>query len=317
MNKKTRVHAAISGSDVDYVPAGFWFHFPEEQFFGENAVKAHLDFARATDVDILKVMNESLYEVDIPIEKASDWLSVTPMGLDAPFYQRELELVQKVLDQIGDDVYTLITVHGVFASAFHALKHADERFARDNMIETFIMENPAAVAHGLQTIAESLTAFAIECLRLGIDGVYYGALGGESYRRFAGDLFEQVIKPADLAVLRALDKEPGDVFVHICKDQVNFAPYAEYPGDVFNWAIHDNDFSLEQGRQLFQKTILGGLDDRSGVMVDGSPEAIQDAVNALIAQYGTRGLIVGADCTLPTDIPLDHIRAAVKAARTP
>ena len=316
MNKKERVRAAISGKDVDYIPCGFWFHFPEDQFFGDKAVKAHLDFYRKTDVDILKIMNEGLYELDIKIEKASDWLKIRPMSLKSSFYQNELDVVKNVLDRIGDQVYTLITVHGVYASAFHTFKHPDGRFARNNMVETHIMENPEAVTQGLKTIAESLTAFARECLCLGIDGIYYGALGGESYRSFSGELFEQVVKPNDLFVLNALKKEKGEVFVHICKDQVNFEPYAHYPGDVFNWAIYDNDLSFEQGRKFFKKTVLGGLDDRSGVMVDGTKEEIQDEVKKMISRFGKEGFILGADCTLPTDIPIENICAAIEAARS-
>ena len=317
MNKKERVRAAISGQDVDYVPAGFWFHFPEDQFFGDEAVKAHLNFYQHTDVDILKIMNENLYELDIKVEKASDWLKVKPMSLKSPFYQNELDIVKKILDQIGDDVYTLITVHGVYASAFHTFKHIPDRdFARNNMVETHIMENPKAVLQGLQTIAESLTAFAEECRRIGIDGIYYAALGGERYRSFAGELFEQVIKPNDLAVLNALKKGKGEVFVHICKDQVDFDPYADYPGDVFNWATHDNAFSLEQGRTLFKKAILGGLDDRSGVIVDGTKEEIQETVKNIIREFGKKEFLLGADCTLPTEIPIEHICAAIEAARS-
>jgi uroporphyrinogen decarboxylase len=316
MHKKERVRAAISGREVDYIPAGFWFHFPKDQFFGDEAVKAHLDFYQKTDVDVLKIMNENRYELDVDIQKASDWLKIKPMPLASSFYQDELDIVKKILDRIGDRVYTLITVHGVYPSAFHTFKHPGKWFSENNMVETHIMENPDAVTQGLQTIAESLTAFAQECLRIGVDGIYYGALGGESYRSFSGELFEQVIKPNDLAVLNALKKEKGDVFIHICKDQVNFEPYADYPGDVFNWATYDNDLSLEEGRVLFQKTVLGGLDDRSGVMVDGTKADIQDEVKNIISRFGKKSFILGADCTLPTDIPIDNICAAIEAARS-
>ena len=54
------------------------------------------------------------------------------------------------------------------------------------------------------------------------------------------------------------------------------------------------------------------MDDR-GVVVNGTPEAIRAAVRAVIADFGTQGLILGADCTFPTDIPVDNIRTAVEA----
>jgi len=57
---------------------------------------------------------------------------------------------------------------------------------------------------------------------------------------------------------------------------------------------------------------VGGLDNR-GVIVRGPTAAIQDEVRRIIAGFGDRGLMIGADCTVPTGIAMDHIRAAVEA----
>ena len=70
MNKKERVKAAIRKEKVDYVPSCFSLHFPRETAFGEDAVKAHLEFYHATDTDILKVMNENLIPDIGPVETA-------------------------------------------------------------------------------------------------------------------------------------------------------------------------------------------------------------------------------------------------------
>ncbi|MCP4400950.1 MAG: hypothetical protein GY801_27085 [bacterium] len=51
-------------------------------------------------------------------------------------------------------------------------------------------------------------------------------------------------------------------------------------------------------------------------MVDGTKEAIQDEVKNIISRFGKKNFILGADCTLPTDIPIENIRAAVEAARS-
>lgn len=41
------------------VPSSFSLHFPQEDKFGERAVKAHLDFFNQTDTEINKIMNEN------------------------------------------------------------------------------------------------------------------------------------------------------------------------------------------------------------------------------------------------------------------
>ena len=40
MTKKERVLAVLRGETPDRIPAGFWLHFPESAFHGDEAVKA-------------------------------------------------------------------------------------------------------------------------------------------------------------------------------------------------------------------------------------------------------------------------------------
>lgn len=89
--------------------------------------------------------------------------------------------------------------------------------------------------------------------------------------------------------------------------------YAGYPGDLFNWDVHRAGLSLEEGRELFQKPILGGLDNH-GVLVEGSLEAIRQETQKIIEAMGKRGFMLGADCTVPGEIDWARLRAAVEAA---
>ena len=110
----------------------------------------------------------------------------------------------------------------------------------------------------------------------------------------------------------------GYCFLHICKDQLNMERYKDYGAyaDVVNWGVYEAPFSLEQGRTMFPgKAIMGGLANRSGVLVDGSEEEIKEEVRNMIKKFGRRGFILGADCTLATEQDLKKIRTAVEAAR--
>ena len=74
--------------------------------------------------------------------------------------------------------------------------------------------------------------------------------------------------------------------------------------------------SLEEGRKMFpDAAVMGGLANRSGVLVEGTEEEIRQAVRKVVDGFGRTGFILGADCTLPTGIPVWRIRAAVEAAR--
>ena len=173
--------------------------------------------------------------------------------------------------------------------------------------------DPESVNVGLATIAESLAEFGSACIEAGADGIYFSAQGGEA-DRFEEEVFLNIIKPHDLTVLNAV-KDQGELnILHICRDNIRLHLYSNYPGNAVNWAATaQNNIPLSAGKKLFNRTILGGMDNR-GVIVDGKPEEITARVHTILAEFGTENLILGADCTLPTEINIEHIRAAVEAA---
>ena len=302
MNKIERVRAALAGAEVDRVPAGFWFHFTPDKAHGEASVRAHLDYYRASGTDFLKIMNEHPYRANVPIRTPADWRQMRPAPLSAPFYQGQLDEVKRLVDELRGECLTIVTLFGPFASGNHA---------GDNQVTAHLKADPEPVSQGLAAIAESLAGFALACVEAGASGIYYSAQGGE-VDRFTEEEFLRYIKPHDLAILRALQGHGEFHLLHICKSPVRLALYADYPAHAVNWAVTKHNLSLAAGRELFQRTVVGGMDDR-GIMVNGSPEAIRAAVRQVMAEAGTQGFILGADCTLPTDIDVSHIRTAVEA----
>ena len=312
MTPKNRVLAAVRGESPDRVPAAFWLHFPESMYHGEQAVKAHLDFLEQTETDILKVMNENLLPCR-SIATADDWQQVRPLSLKDPFVIDQLDIIKAVADAAGDETVVITTIHGVFASAFHtAFGRADYEAKRSGLAVHF-REKPAVVKAAFEAIAEGLVALTEASLEAGAQGIYYAALGGER-SVLTDEEFEELIKPLDLAILDAARGAVGFNVLHICKDHVNFERYAGYQPQVVNWAVHENNPPLIEGRELFPgSTLLGGLDDRDGVLVTGTVEEIQQAVASTIKRMGTERFILGADCTLPTEISYQRIRDAVRA----
>jgi len=302
MDKIERVRAALAGAPVDRVPAGFWFHFPPEMAHGRESVQAHLDYYAASNVDFVKVMNEHPYRSNVAITSPSDWRNVRPAPIDSPFYQRQLEEVSAIVDALDGECLAIVTLFGPYSSGNHA---------SGRMVTDHLREDPESVSQGLAAIAESLAGFAVACVDAGASGIYYSAQGGEQ-DRFAEEEFCRYIRPHDLAVLDAIRDHGEFNLLHVCGDRIRLNLYAEYPSHAVNWAATKDNLSLPAGRDLFGRTIVGGLDDR-GVIVDGSMDQIQAAVCAVIDDFGPLGLIIGADCTVPTGIDVGNIRAAVGA----
>jgi uroporphyrinogen decarboxylase len=302
MNNIERVRAALAGQEVDRVPAGFWFHFTPDKAHGEASVKAHIDYYRESGVDFMKVMNEHPYEANVEIKAPADWKGVRPAPLSASFYQQQLDEIKGIVDALGDECLIITTVFNPFSSG---------NLASGHMVTEHIKADPEAVNQGLTAIADSLAEFAVECVEAGASGIYYSAQGGEE-DRFTEDMFLRYIKPHDLTVLNAI-KDRGEFhLVHICMDRIRLQLYTDYPGHAVNWAATKNNLSLKEGYELFQRTVVGGMNDR-GIVVHGSPAEIRAAVQDVIAEFGTTGFILGADCTFPTDIAVSNIRVAVEA----
>ena len=306
MNKIERVRAALAGETPDRVPASFWFHFPEEQAHGKAAVQAHLEYYHQADLDFLKIMNEHPYHVKMEIKNPADWRKLKPAPQSSAFYQAQLDEIKMITDALGGECLTTTTIFNPFSSGNHCSgKQVTEHLKMD----------PDSVQIGLGTIAESLAEFALACLDAGSDGIYFSAQGGEA-DRFEEDVFLNYIKPHDLTVLNAV-KDQGELnILHICRDNIRLHLYSNYPGNVVNWAATaQNNIPLSAGKRLFDRTILGGMDNR-GVIVEGNQEAIEARVQAILAEFGEQNLILGADCTLPTEIDIERIRTAVEATST-
>lgn len=317
MKKRERVIAAIEGREADHVPVGFSLHFPQGKEKGEQGVQSHLEFFRRTDTDIIKVMNENLVPDVGEIRTPQDWNKIPSYSLKDGFMEQQIEMVKRILDQAEGDAFSLGTLHGICASAIHPI---EARYGYEHVRELFcthIRENKQPVLEAFKRITEGMCRLAVTYKELGLDGIYYAALGGERHY-FTDDEFAEMIEPFDKEILRA-SKEAGCYnFLHMCKDHLNMQRYESYGGlaDVVNWGVYETGFSLEEGRKLFPgRAVMGGLANRSGVMTDGTVEELKEEAKKIIRDNGKAGFILGADCTLPTEIPYERIRAIAEAAR--
>ena len=316
MNRRERVLAAIGGRQVDHVPSLFSLHFPREQAVGGAAVEAHVRFYNETGVDVLKIMNEHLEPAIGPVRAPEDWRAVRGYHMDAPFLRAQADIISNILEKVEKPVYSLATIHGVCASCIHPIEGAyGYARAREILLET-LRSRPDIMLDVHKRVTDTMCELAQACIRAGADGIYYAALGGERHY-YTDEEHDRFLKPFDLQIMQAAREAGGQVFLHICKENLNMMRYREYApyADVVNWGVYEADFSLSQGRALFPGcAILGGLKNRGGVLARGDADAIAREVRAVLEEAGTTRFLLGADCTLPTDTPYASIAAAARAA---
>lgn len=317
MNKKERVLAAINGTIPDHVPSCFSLHFPKDRAFGAKSVQSHLDFFEQTNTDVLKIMNENLVPYIGEIKKPDDWNIIKNISLSDDFMVKQLKTVDEILKNCEDNAYVVATLHGTVASGIHPI---EDLYGYEPVRELFIehlREKPQPLYEAFKRISEGMCLLAQKLVSMGVDGIYYAALGGENYY-FTDEEFEKFIAPLDKIILKATKEAGGHTFLHMCKDKLNLNRYETYGdfADVVNWGVYDDNISLDEGRDIFKNsTIMGGLQNRAGVLVDGSDQELTDEVKRVIAHEGKKNFILGADCTLATETKYSRIRLIAETAR--
>ncbi|MCX7801088.1 MAG: hypothetical protein N2109_12210 [Fimbriimonadales bacterium] len=293
-----------------YVPAAFFLHFPPEFHRGRAAVDKHLEFFRSTGMDLVKIQFEMPWP-DLGISDARQWADVQPLGMD--FYRPMLEVVEGLVREAGSEAVVVLTLYSPYMIAAHLV--------RDGRLDSDLQEAPEAVARGLLRIADDVLEFVRACKEVGLDGFYHSTQGGEENRFADRRLFEQVIRPADLRVMREIEGLFRFNILHVCDyhrakvgGYESMEPFLEYPGHVLSCSPHigGRELPLVSLHEQFRRPVLGGL-DRLGVLASGTEEQVRAEARRVL-EGAFPGLILGADCTVPADTPWSNLAAAIDEA---
>lgn len=310
MKKSERVLAVMRREEVDHVPAGFWFHY-NSRYTVQEMIDAHMKLYHETGMDVIKIMQDYPYPVTGQITEEKDWYQVGVKGTDSEEFGKMAAVIKGIRKEAGDDVLIFQTMFGPFKTASMAFG--------DDVLMKYSKEAPGAVAAGVGTIADTLEEWARGYLEAGADGIYYSAQFGE-VGRFEEEEWKKLVRPSDLQILQVAEAMPDKYnILHICGEpEYAFKTWVErfrdYPADLVNWSVKDNGYSLEKGRETFGKAILGGMNNKGNIL-NGPKEAIEEEVKQILDTFGTRGIMIGADCTIQgQNIRLDYIKAAVDAA---
>lgn len=325
MNKKERLMAVLNGQMPDRTPVGFWFHFEGEQEKGDACVQAHLDYYRATDIDFVKIMSDGLgYPLQATIRCADDWATVSPLPRDSAFFTDTVERCARINEALKNECYTFYN----FFSPFNIVRacpvctqEALQGRTADETVMAHLRENPAALRHALSVIAQDLAYLAELVIRDGgCLGIYQSVQGAEKGRMTAEE-YRSVVEPSDCIVINGFEAASKYNILHMCSwaGYPNHLEYWKaYPCRVKNWGIGIEGLTLSQAEDFFGKNtvLLGGMDNRRDYpLYCGNKQEVQAAVQGVLAEMKGTPFILGADCTVPNTIDLEHIRWVVEAVK--
>lgn len=309
MNSRERFTQFLSGTAYsDGVPAAFFQHFAPSARHGQAALNAQLSFYRCTGMDMVKLMFDDIYPKITTVREAADWRNIPEFRRDDPVFTQQIELARQMVRTVGGEAPVFQTIFTPFVSAGCAVSPILEW---DKVVTPHFAQDPEAMREGLEKIGRRLSEFAREIAETGIDGFYVSVQGGE-YGRYSQEFFNTWFKPVDLAFLNALKATGKLVFIHICGVDMRLDDYKDYPADIINLAMEGNGLTLRGAQELFGRPIMGGLDN-NGVICTGTEREIRAEVDRVLR--GAPGdIMLGADCTIPAQVPRQNLRWAVEAA---
>ncbi|MDR1555790.1 MAG: hypothetical protein LBS88_01995 [Tannerellaceae bacterium] len=309
-NKREKTLAVFDQSKPNsYVPAAFFMHFDEK--LGEGAVKRHIEFFRATNMDFEKIQ----YEVVMPylenIKSPKDWKNIPVYGKD--FFEPQLRVIEALTKELQAEALIIPTVYSPLLSAGSTVG-----------IETFlrhVQEDPDEVAKGFQNFAESIVYFIKEAKKIGVDGFYLSTHGGDKALFSNGPLFHKLIEPYDRYIFEEATAHTLFNILHICSVENTYQELdhlAGYPASVINPPVLLNDGSktdLKGVQQLFRRPVMSGL-DHHGVIAHGTLDEIKKEVDDVFRNNAPRNFIFAANCTVPGDTSWETLRGVIDYAHT-
>ena len=304
MNKIDRVTRALKGEEVDRPPFSFWYHFGLQHGPGRKHAEAELDFYRAYDLDFLKVMNDYPYPLPAGVEaleSADDWRRLEPIGGDADCWAEQLAALSLINKEIGGEALFIDTIFSPWTTA--------RRLTRDGRLREVRERHPEALLGALEVIATSLASYARAAVERGAAGIFL-SLGAATDEVMSEEDYKIWGRPFDLKILQAVRDAPFNV-LHIHGKKIHFDAVSDYPASAINWSHYATMPSLAEGRRRSGRAVMGGIDEATAAHL-APPEIVKQITNT-VQEVGARGLLIAPGCSVPTDTPVQTLRA-VKAA---
>ncbi len=312
----------LKNKSVDYVPILLFHHFCNEKDWDQGLVNSsafekniigHKNAREIFDPDVIKIMNETLMMMPVDlsfIKEAADLQKIKPIPMDCGFVRKSVELTKKSIECFeGSDAPIFTTAFSPNYTLRWCMRHREEDLLQ------FIEKDPGSLVIALKSIAKSLIEFnrvLIEETR--VDGFYYCVNNQNNF--FEDSFFETYVAPYEKEVLERANELSDTNILHICGyDGLsnNLKLFKDFEAAAVNWDVKAEGVSLKEGKKLFGgKAVIGGF-EQDQVIYNGTREEVEKATFDILDQCGQIGIIIGAGCTLPTDIEeirLEWVRQA-------
>lgn len=328
-NKRELVSTVLAGGKGDRVPVAFWWHFigGSELIRGyqnyetvQKVIRAHQTMFDTWEPDFMKIMTDGFFAhpslVESSVKTVEDLSKVRPITKEHPWIKRQVELAKAVSEYAGGEILTFFNVFSPLQALRLNMKYLN---VPQDSFSDLMLQYPEKIEKITETIASDYKLLFDELkAETRIDGVYYSVQNIQD-ERATEDFHKEYVFPVELDVLGEIHEHWDHVILHICgydhfKNKLGY--YTGHKASAYNWAVHTDGVSLAQGKRLFNAPVIGGFDNNRGTLIDeGSREELVSYTQRLIQETGCEGLVIGADCTIPSDMDFSRINVIKEAAK--
>jgi uroporphyrinogen decarboxylase len=220
----------------------------------------------------------------------------------SPALADQVASIGLVSSDLGPDVPVIQTV-------FSPLTVADYLLGRGRgEIVNELKSRRELVEPALNLIADALIDFSRASIQAGAAGIFFAISGHASRAAVPIDLYQSAVLPYDQKVLDAIGSNAWFNVLHLCQSEIYFELTDSLPTHAVSWSVHDEaNPSLEEGISRSGRAAVGGI-DQSATLLKGPREAIEQSVKVAAGANGGRGVIVAPGCSVPPEVPDDHLR---------
>ena len=280
--------------------------------FEKNIIE-HKNARKIFDPDVIKIMNDTLMMMPVDlsfIKEAADLRKIKSFSMDSKFVRKSVELTKRSLECFENSDAPIYTT--AFSPSYTLRWVMRDR--EEDLLQ-FIEEDPESLVIALKSIAKSLIEFnRILIEETGVEGFYYCVNNQNNF--FADSFFTTYVAPSEREVLEKANELSDINILHICGyDGLSndLKLFKDFEAPAFNWDVNAEAVSLAEGKKLFGgKAVIGGF-EQDQVIYTGTREEVEDATFGILDECGQIGTMIGAGCTLPTDIEeirLEWVRQA-------
>jgi uroporphyrinogen decarboxylase len=261
LSHKERVDRALHGEDLDRPPFTFYHHYkrPAAQLEAQD----HLEFHRAYNTDIVKVMND----FDYPQSTSGKWYELRP--LDTPFPD-QLTTLKLVREGLNGDAYFIDTIYGPYMTAmilfqsqpqFASLGKSEEvQDAQIKSLHEFQQENPDAWHGALEAITQSTINHIRHIKDIGASGALVSIFNAESKFGSVAD-YERYTRPYDKRVFDALaDTKLTVLHLHYL-ERPYLDQFKDFNAPVLQYSVKTSGIPISEVRKQYSQPIAGGVDE--------------------------------------------------------